>query len=246
MKTEIHIVTGAFGYSGKYITRLLLENGYEVRTLTNSINRSNPFKDKVKAFSYNFDDFNQLVDSLKGGTVLYNTYWVRFNHTDFKHFTALQNTLKLFNAAREAGIKRIVHISITNPSEVSHLEYFSSKGKLEQALICSGISYAILRPAVIFGAEDILINNIAWMLRKFPVFGVFGNGKYRLQPIYVEDLAELAIEQGRRRQNCIINATGPETFTYCELIKEIGFIIGKSAYNFITTLSDLSYRIDYG
>ena len=224
---EIHVVTGAYGYSGKYIAKRLLEEGIEVRTVTNSLNRINPFGGKVKAYPFSFDNRDKLVEALKGATVLYNTYWVRFNHKDFTHSLAVENTLKLFEAAKEAGIKRIVHISITNPSEESHLEYFKGKARLEKALIDSGISYSILRPTVLFGKEDILINNIAWMLRTFPVFGVFGNGKYRLQPIYVDDLAKLAVEEGKKSENIIIDAIGPETFTFRELAEAIGSIIGK-------------------
>jgi len=224
---EIHVITGAFGYSGKYITKRLLDADCEVRTLTNSINRANPFGDKVKVYPYNFEYQDRLVESMQGASVLYNTYWVRFNHADFKHAIAVENTLKLFNAAKKAGIERIVHISITNPSEESHLEYFRGKAMLEKALIASGMSYAILRPAVLFGKEDILINNIAWLIRKFPVFGVFGDGNYCLQPIYVDDLAMLAIEQGMKRENVIIDAIGPETFTYLELVQCIGKIIGR-------------------
>ncbi|KCZ71475.1 nucleoside-diphosphate-sugar epimerase [Candidatus Methanoperedens nitroreducens] len=225
---ETHVVTGAFGYSGKYIARRLLDAGYQVRTITNSPARVNPFGDRVKACPYNFDDPEKLIESLHGASVLYNTYWVRFNHSDFTHSFAVDNTLRLFDAAKRAGIKRIVHISITNPSEDSHLEYFSGKAQLERALIESGLTYTILRPTVLFGKEDILINNIAWFLRRFPVFGVFGDGNYRLQPIYVDDLARLAVEQGQRTENCIIDATGPETFTYRGLVEEIGNIIGKS------------------
>ncbi len=227
MTKEIHVVTGAFGYSGKYITKRLLNAGHQVRTLTNSLNRSNPFEDKVRAYPFNFDNTEKLVESLQKVSVLYNTYWVRFNYTDFTHSVAVENTLKLFDAAKEAGVKRIVHISITNPSKDSNLEYFSGKAILEEALIESGISYTILRPTVLFGKEDILINNIAWMLRKSPVFCVFGDGNYRLQPIYVDDMARLAVEQGTETKNRIIDAIGPETFTYRNLIIEIGKIIGK-------------------
>jgi NADH dehydrogenase len=224
---ELHIVTGAYGFSGKYIAARLLQQGYKVRTLTNSLQRENPFGDKIEACPYYFDDPEALTESLKGAEVFYNTYWVRFNHKDFNHSVAVENTLKLFAAAHQAGVKRIVHVSITNPSEDSPLEYFRGKAELEKALIDSGIAYAILRPAVLFGAEDILINNIAWMLRRLPVFGVFGDGKYLLQPIYVDDLAQLAVLQGNSNTNVIVDAIGPETFTYRELVQSIGNIIGK-------------------
>jgi NADH dehydrogenase len=124
-------------------------------------------------------------------------------------------------------VRRIVHVSITNPSEDSPLQYFRGKAQLERALKESGLSYAILRPTVLFGNEDVLINNIAWILRRFPVFGVFGDGSYRLQPIYVDDLAKLAVDLGAGHDNCIVDAIGPETFTYRELVETIGRAIGK-------------------
>ncbi len=227
MSKEIHAVTGAFGYSGKYIAKRLLANGHKVITLTNSTDRENEFNGQVTAVPFNFEDPAQLEKSLQGVQVLYNTYWVRFNHKTFKHADAVQNTIALFNAAKNAGVQRIVHVSITNPSLDSELEYFHGKAVLEQALKETGISSAILRPTVLFGKEDILINNITWLLRKLPVFGVFGDGNYRLQPIYVDDLAQLAVEQGIKSENVIINAIGPETFTYKALVSTIGEIIGK-------------------
>jgi uncharacterized protein YbjT (DUF2867 family) len=225
---EFDVVTGAFGYSGKYITKRLLAIGHRVHTLTNSLNRPNSFGDQVLAIPFNFDHPQQLVDALRGASTLYNTYWVRFDYADFSHAAAVNNSLKLFEAACQAGVQRVVHISITNPSESSPLPYFSGKARLERALVESGLSYAILRPAVLFGKEDILINNIAWTLRHLPIFGVFGDGKYRLQPIYVDDLATLAVEQGQQRSNHILDAIGPETFTYRQLVKTIGEIIGKN------------------
>jgi uncharacterized protein YbjT (DUF2867 family) len=224
---QIHAVTGAFGYSGKYIAQRLLDKGHKVITITNSTNRVNPLGDKLKAFPFNFDNPEKLVETLKGVTVLYITYWVRFNHKMFTHADAVRNTITLFEAAAKASVDRIIYVSITNPSKDSHLEYFSGKGKLEEILKDCGVSYAILRPAVLFGKEDILINNIAWTLRTLPVFGVFGNGNYRLQPIYVDDLAEIAVQEGENRENKIINCIGPETFTYRGLVETIGQIIGK-------------------
>lgn len=225
--TQLDAVTGAFGFSGKYITRRLLQMGHTVRTLTNSLHRPNPFGSQVEAFAYNFDDNAKLVETLRGVTVLYNTYWVRFDHADFSHAKAIQNSLNLFSAAQQAGVKRIVHISITNPSEDSPLPYFNGKARLERGIIESGLSYTILRPAVIFGPEDILINNIAWTLRRLPVFGIFSDGSYRLQPIYVDDIAGLAVAAGQEQNGQVVDAIGPETFKYSELVWTIGDIIGK-------------------
>jgi len=227
MKQTLHAVTGAFGYSGKYIAMRLLDRGHEVITLTNSPDRANSLGGRVKPYPFNFDNPDELTRCLRGVSVLYNTYWVRFNHKLFKHADAVRNTERLFAAAKAANVERIVHVSITNPSEDSPLEYFSGKARLERVLGESGISHAILRPTVLFGKEDILINNIAWALRRLWVFGVFGSGEYRLQPIYVDDLAALAVEQGARRENVTIDAIGPETFTYRELVKVIGKAIGK-------------------
>ena len=198
-----------------------------VVNLTNSVNRENPFGGKVQAFPLAFDQPDKLAAALAGVDVLYNTYWVRFNHRMFTHAQAVANTLVLFEAARRAGVRRVVHVSITNPAEDSPLEYFSGKARLERALRESGLSYAILRPTVLFGREDILINNIAWALRRFPFFAVFGDGSYRLQPIHVDDLADLAVAEGMRSENAIINAIGPETFTYRELLKAVGAAIGR-------------------
>ena len=227
MTPEIHAVTGAYGYSGRYIAQRLLDAGCGVITLTNSSHRPDPFAGRVRSYPLDFSQPKELADALRGVSVLYNTYWVRFNHRLFTHQQAVVNTKILFDAARKAGVGRIVHVSITNPSENSPLEYFRGKAELELALVASGLSYAILRPTVLFGKEDILINNIAWMLRRFPVFGVFGDGRYRMQPIYVDDLADLAVRQGGGTDNVVIDAIGPETFTYRELVTAIGRLIGR-------------------
>lgn len=220
-------VTGAFGYSGKYITKRLLEHGEEVFTLTNHPNRPDPFNGKIKAFPLDFTNKNELVANLRGADVLINTYWVRFNKGDNTQPKAVENTKILINAAALAGVKRIVHISITNPSAVSHLPYFWGKAANEKAVIDSGMSYAILRPTVLFGKEDILINNIAWLLRKLPIFGLPGDGSYKLSPVYVDDLADLAVQAVYKKENYTWDAVGPDEFTFKEMVDMIGGAIGK-------------------
>lgn len=221
-------VTGAFSYSGKYITKRLLERGEEVVTLTNHPNRPDPFGGKVKAFPMGFDNESQLITSLQGVDVLVNTYWVRFDKGDNTQPKAVENTGKLVNAAVKAGVKRIVHISITNPSADSHLPYFWGKAANEKFVTGSGMSYTILRPTVLFGKEDILINNIAWLLRRFPAFGLPGDGSYKLSPVYVDDLAALAVEAVYSRENYIWDAVGPDEFTFKEMVKLIGGTVGRT------------------
>lgn len=211
-------VTGAFGYSGREIAGQLLERGHEVVTLTGTTPREDPFGGRVRVHPLAFADPGRLQAALEGVEVLVNTYWVRFNHRAFTHSEAVKNSSTLFEAARKAGVRRIVHTSITNPSEHSPWEYFSGKWQVEQALIGTGLEHTILRPAVFFGGRDILVNNIAWALRRFPVFGVFGDGSYRLQPIHVADFARLAADEAGQVGRRIIQAIGPSTYTYRELV----------------------------
>jgi uncharacterized protein YbjT (DUF2867 family) len=235
-------VTGAFGYSGRHIAQRCLARGWSVVTLTNSPHRRSELSGTVVAYPFNFDAPDALARSLAGVQVLVNTYWVRFNHRDFNHDEAVRNTLTLFEAARRAGVRRVVHVSITNPSEDSPLPYFSGKARLERALRDSGLAYSILRPAVLFGGTDILINNIAWALRRFPVFAVFGRGDYSLQPIHVEDFADLAVAEVLREGDTVIEAIGPETFTYRELVTTLGRII-QSPRPVISLPPWLGYRL---
>ena len=222
---ELDIVTGAFGYTGKSITRRLLDAGRRIRTITGHPERANGFGKQVEIAPMDFSDRAELVRSLRGASVLYNTYWVRFNHGRATFDEAVANSRALILAAKEAGIRKIVHVSIANPSLDSRLPYYAGKALVEKAIFDSGLSYAILRPTVIFGIEDILINNIAWFARHFPVFAIPGSGEYRVQPIFVEDLAELATNSASQEKKLVLDAVGPEVFTFEDLARKIATAI---------------------
>jgi uncharacterized protein YbjT (DUF2867 family) len=239
---ELAVVTGAFSYTGKYLTRRLLRAGKRVRTITGHPNRANEFGDQVEIAPLNFRNQAELVQSLKGASVLYNSYWVRFNHGAATFATAVENSRILIAAAKEAGIRRIVHMSIANPSLDSHLQYYSGKAQVENAIVDSGLSYAILRPTVIFGPEDILINNIAWFARRFPVFAIPGSGRYLVQPIFVEDIAELAANSGGEAGNQVIDAVGPEVFSFEDLVRMIAVAVGARP-KFIHLSADAVFRM---
>lgn len=215
----MNAVTGAFGYTGKYIARRLLRLGEPVITLTGHPGRPNEFGSSVRAFPFRFDNPNAMAESLAGVRVLYNTYWIRFDRGKKTHETAVANTRALIRAAENAGVERVVHISITNPDSTSPLPYFRGKALLEEEIRKARFSYAIVRPTVLFSLEDILINNIAFLLRKLPLFIIPGTGQYQVQPIYVGDLAEIAVEAAHSSQNVVIDAVGPKIFSFEELVR---------------------------
>lgn len=222
----VHVVTGALGYTGKAITERLLERGVQVRTLTNSPSRPNPFGERIEIHPFNFENPAALEASLRGAEVLYNTYWVRFNHRLFTFEQAVRNTRILFDAAARAGVRRVVHVSILHAERAPHLAYYKGKAELEAALRATGLSHAILRPGVLFGRFDIFVNNIAWVLRRLPIFGVFGDGRYGIQPMHVDDMADLCVAQGELREDTRVDAIGPERFEYRGLVRRIAEIIG--------------------
>jgi len=219
------VVTGAFSYSGAAIARELRASGRRVRTLTGHPGRA-PRGTPIEVRRLDFGDPTGLADSLRGAQTLYNTYWVRFPRRQVDHAAAVANSRVLFRAAGDAGVQRIVHISITHPSITSHYPYFRGKAEVERALAESGISYAVLRPAVLFGGDGVLINNIAWLLRRFPVFAVGGTGEYRIRPIHIDDLARLCAE-ARSSASTTVDAVGPERPTFYELVSVIRDAVGS-------------------
>jgi nucleoside-diphosphate-sugar epimerase len=213
----VDVVTGAFSYSGRFIAARLLERGRDLRTLTNHPKPADPLAARIPTYPMNFEDSDGLVAALTGADTFYNTYWVRAPHGSLTHAVAVDNTKRLIEAARRAGVRRIVQTSIANPT-ASSSSYYRGKAALEEAVRSSGLPYAIVRPTLLFGEGDVLINNIAWLLRHLPVFAIPGDGRYRLQPMHVEDHATLLVEVGSQTANTVVDSAGPETFTFDELI----------------------------
>ena len=228
LRDELDAVTGAFSYSGRAIARRLLDNGRMVRTLTGHPEQADPAM-AIQVRPLDFSDMPTLVRDLEGVTTLYNTYWVRFAHGTTSHAQAIENSGTLFHAARQAGVQRIVHVSITNPTIESRYPYFRGKALVERALAETGVSHAIVRPAILFGNDGVLINNIAWLLRRLPVFAVGGRGQYRIRPIHVDDLADLCIATASQPDNSVIDAVGPDRPTFFELVHAIRAAVASRA-----------------
>lgn len=223
--TKTALVTGAFGYSGSRIAARLLDEGWRVRTVTSSAPRGE-HAGGIEAFPLDFADPAGLRRAFEGVRVFYNTYWVRFTAAGFDQTRAVERSELLFRLAADAGVGRVVHTSITNPAADCAWTYFRHKARLERSLEELDLPRSILRPAVLFGGGDVLVNNIAWLLRRFPVFGVFGDGRYRLRPIHVDDFAALALREGDAEGVRVVDAVGPERFEYRELVRVLGEAIG--------------------
>ena len=226
---DFAVATGAFSYTGKYVTRRLLRQGVRVRTLTRDPDQPNPFGDDVEAARLRFSNPDELRRSMQGAGVFYNTYWRRYEQGRVTFDHVVENTKILFDAAMKAGVERIVHFSVTNPSPDSGLAYFRGKWRVEEALKNLGVSYAIIRPTLVFGEGDLLLNNMAWALRRFPLYPVCGSGDYPVQPVYVEDLAAQAVDAGSRSDSVIVDAAGPDTFSLDELLRLLASWMGVRA-----------------
>jgi NADH dehydrogenase len=227
--TGTDLVTGAFSYSGSRIAELLIDAGREVRTLTHHPDREHPLQPRVRASPYRFDDPLALARCLEGVTTLYNTYWVRFERGLTTFSDAVSNSRALFEAARRAGVARIVHLSIANPSIDSALPYYRGKALVEQALVDADVPYSIVRPTWIFGGgRDILVNNIAWILRHMPIFIVPGDGRYLVQPIHVDDVAHICLRAAHGGTDEVIDAAGPDRMPFEGLVRAIGRALGRN------------------
>ena len=223
---DLAVVTGAFSYTGRYVTRRLLDQGVRVRILTRNPDAEDPFGGRVEVAPLDFSDPDGLSRSMQGAGVFYNTYWIRYARGRVTFDLAVENTRTLFEAAKSAGVGRIVHFSVTNPSSESALPYFRGKARVEDMLVGLGIPYAIIRPTLVFGVGDLLLNNMAWALRRFPVFPVYEKGDYPVQPVYVEDLAAQAVAAASQSESLVIDSVGPDTFSFEALLRLLASSMG--------------------
>jgi NADH dehydrogenase len=213
----VNAVTGVFSYTGRAIAEELLARGERVRSLSRRDAPDDPLRSKVEVAPLRFDGMG-----LDGVTTLYNTYWIRFEHDGTTFDRAVENTVALFESARRAGVERIVHVSVANADQADDLPYFRGKHRLEDWLAGSGIRHRIVRPTLVFGNGDILVNNVAWLLRHAPVFLVPGRHDYLVQPVSLADTARIAVAHGEGT----VDAAGPDTMPFADLVRAVRDAVG--------------------
>jgi len=224
----LDVVTGAFGFTGSRIAERLLAGGREVRTISRRP-AAGPLAARVAVQPYGFSQPDELRERLVGADALYITYWMRFPRAGVTFEPIVENVRRLVAAASQAGVRRLVYISVSNAELDASTAYFRAKAQAEEAVRAAGLSYAIVRPTLLYGEGDILINNMAWTLRRLPVFGIPGDGRYRVQPVYVDDVADLAVELGAGSENVELEAAGPDVLDYNELVGLVKTTVGGRA-----------------
>jgi uncharacterized protein YbjT (DUF2867 family) len=220
-------VTGAFGFTGRAIAERLLEAGHEVVTLTRRSGVGDPLTPRITVRPFDTAHPDELRATLAGVDTLYNTYWLRFPHGGSTFDGAVARSAALLAAARDAGVRRVVHVSVVNASADAETPYVRAKAALEAVVRSAGMEWVIVRPTLTYGPGDILINNLAWALRRFPVYGLPGLGRYTVQPVHVDDVARICVEAGAGEPSLTLDAAGPEIFTYRELVDLVRDAIGS-------------------
>jgi NADH dehydrogenase len=208
-----HAVTGASSFTGRFIAQRLIDTGHQVRDLTRA-DLAGP---------------ERMQAALEGSDTMYNTFWIRFERGPITYAWAIERSRMLFEAARRSGVRRIVHISVINASRGAPTAYFRAKAVVEEALVATGIGHAIVRPTVTFGPGDILINNLAWTLRRLPAFGIPGDGRYPIQPVHVEDVAAVAVRAGSMAESVTLDVGGPDVFTFNDFVALVRRAIASRA-----------------
>ena len=220
------VITGAFSYTGAAVADELLNRGHEVHTLTNR--RSDK---QITSAPLKFDQ-EHLETQLRGAETFINTYWIRLPYAGQTFDTAVENSRLLISAAKNAGVKRIVHISVSNAEKGTNLGYYHGKNQVEKFLRESGAPYSIVKPTLIVGPGDVLTNNIAWFLRRLPLFLVPGGGRYRIQPVMLNDVAKITADAAEASGNLEVDAAGPTIITFRDYVKKLAKACGLRRWIF--------------
>jgi uncharacterized protein YbjT (DUF2867 family) len=222
-------VTGALGFTGRAIAGALIAQGREVVTLTRRPYLPNPFGDRLRVVLIDYGDPPSIARTLQGVETLYNTAWVRFEYGEATFAQQVERTGILMGAARTAGVRRVVHVSVVGADAGSSLGYWVAKAHAEAVVREAGVPWSIVRPTLLFGPDDILINNMAWFLRRLPLFGLPVAPGSEVQPVHVDDVASLAVGLAAEPPGQTVDAAGPERLSFAEMVDAVRAAVGSRA-----------------
>lgn len=224
-------VTGGTGFVGRQVLSELLAQGHSVRALVR-----NPLIDLpagVETVSGDTTRYEALVGAAHSCDAIINLVGIirEFpgKKITFKRLH-VETTANLIRVAQESGIPRFIQMSANGARENAVTGYHQTKWEAELRLRDSDLDWTIFRPSLIFGRDDLFVNMLAGLIKKLPAVPVMGDGKYRLQPVSVEDIARsfvLALER-KDTQFQTFHCCGPDQLTYDQVLDQIGFALGRS------------------
>ena len=229
-------LTGSTGYVGNYVLKRLIDHGYGVKCLVRKgSERKIRIKQGCEISHGDILDYDSLLTGMTDCDAIINLVGIirEFSRKGITftnlHFIATRNCV---DAALELGIKRFIQMSALGARGNARSMYHKTKYMAEEYLKKSGLTYTIFRPSLIFGKEDISINLFAENIKKLPIFPVFGNGRYRIQPVSVENVAEGFAKAIDCKEvfNKTFELVGPKKYEFNELLDAIGKTLGKKVW----------------
>jgi len=228
-------VTGGTGFVGRNLVSRLLKDNHEITVLSNRRSAQDFFGDKVRVVSGSVHNLTDILPAFQGSQVVYHLVGIiaETRKNTFEK-TVAEGTKNVVAACREAGVTKVIYLSSLGTSAEARSAYHKTKYRAEQSVINNGLEWVILRPSIIYGKSDGFLTIMSKIIRGLPFVPIFGDGKYKLQAIHIDDLTE-ALAQAALNSKAvgqIIDLGGPEQLEYVQVINYLKKALGKKRLNF--------------
>lgn len=213
-------VTGASGFVGRNLLAALAGSGHDIRALVHTRRPDSAAGERLEYVPADVHDLPSLRKALAGVEVVYHLVGiiVETKKLTFER-TVAEGTRNVVRAARDCGVKKIIYVSALGTSATSETKYFQTKWLAEEAIRTSGLDHVILRPSLIYGPGDQSLSRLHRLLKYSPLMPIVGDGRYRLQPIFIDDLVQVLVpaltETGASGRT--IEMGGPEAFEFRQM-----------------------------
>lgn len=225
-------VTGAFGFVGSHLVKNLLEQNHTVRVLAHSQRDISMWHKPVEICNGSVENIESLHSICQDIDILYHLVGI-IAETKTKTFskTVVVGTQNIITAAKKQKVKKIIYLSALGTGCDAKSKYHQTKFSAEQAVLESEIPYLIFRPSVLYGQGDGFMSMLVRMIRYSPFLPVIGSGRYKMQPLYIDDLITMMTDI-KAVENEIIEVGGPESLEYLEILHILKKQLSKKRLNF--------------
>src|SRR5260370_26202906 len=221
-------VLGGAGFLGRRVVRHLRKYEFSVRIASRHPDRGHRLfgldDPQLQSVEADIRDEQSVADALAGayGAVNAVSLYVEHGQETF-HSVHVESAQRVAAQARRAGVERLIHISGIGADAASQSRYIRKRGEGELAVRAAFPDAIVIRPAVMFGPDDAFLTTILKLLRRLPIYPMFGRGLTRLQPAYVEDVAEAIgrVMQRAETPSTIFEFGGPRVYSYEEFLRAV-------------------------